>query len=148
MRYGITLGAIIIGMAFAGCEPTDVLGVSSDAACNIDYTAIKANEMIEIEAGLSIYTHFVLEQLSEDDLSEAEIASLDRMQAILDSHNRPVDRQDLMILDSANAQLSDPLVWDRADDRTCEPQMRHIAFIVHCILAPWTQSANISIDEQ
>jgi hypothetical protein len=121
MRYGITLGAIIIGMAFAGCEPTDVQGVSSDAACDIDYAAIKASEMIEIEAGLSIYTRFVLEQLSEDGLSEAEIASLDRMQAILDSHNRPVDHRDLMILDSANVLLSGPLVWDRADDRACEP---------------------------
>ena len=122
MRYGITLGAIIIGMAFAGCELTEVQGVSSDAACDIDYAAIKANEMIEIEAGLSIYTRFVLEELSEDSLSEEEIASLDRMQAVLDSHERPVDRQDLMILDSANAQLSDPMVWDRDDDRTCEPE--------------------------
>jgi len=122
MRYGITLGATIIGVAFAGCEPTDVQGVSSDAACEIDYAAIKATEMIEIETGLSIYTRFVLEELSEDSLSKKEIASFDRMQAILDSRKRPVDRQDLMILDSANVRLSDPLVWDHAHDRTCEPQ--------------------------
>jgi hypothetical protein len=122
MRYGITLGATIIGMAFAGCEPTDVQGISSDAVCDIDYAAIKATEMIEIETGISIYTRFVVEELSEDNLSEEEISSLDRMQAILDSHKRPVDRQDLMILDSANMQLSDPLVWDRTDDRKCEPQ--------------------------
>ena len=37
MRYGITFGAIIVGMAFAGCEPTEVQGVSSDATCDIDY---------------------------------------------------------------------------------------------------------------
>jgi hypothetical protein len=122
MRYGITHGVIIIGMAVAGCEPTDVQGVSSDAACDIDYGAIKANEMIEIETGLSIYTRFVQEKLSEDSLSEEDIATLDRMQAILDSRKRPVDRQDLMILDSANVQLTGPLVWDRADDRKCEPQ--------------------------
>ena len=46
-------------MAVAGCEPADVQGVLSDAACVIDYGAIKANEMIEIETGLSIYTRFV-----------------------------------------------------------------------------------------
>ena len=122
MRSGITLSATIIGLAFAGCEPTDVQGISSNAACDIDYGAIKTAEMIGLEIGLSIYTRFVVEKLSEDSLSAEDIASLERMQTILDSRTRPVDRQDLMILESADEQLLDSTVWDRADDRTCEPQ--------------------------
>ena len=132
MRYGITLGATIIGMAFAGCEPTDVRRVSSDSTCDIDYAAIKATEMNEIETGLSIYTRFVLEKLSEDDLSEEEIGSLDRMQEILDNRKRPVDRQDLTILDSADKRIAGPPDWDRADDRKCEPQDE--TFSLYCSL--------------
>ena len=122
MKYGVILGATIIGVALAGCEPGGVQGISSDAVCDIDYMDSKSTEMNEIEAGLSIYTRIVLEDLSEDSLSTEEIASLDRMQAILDSRERPVDRQDLAILDSADVRLSDRLVWDRADDRKCGPQ--------------------------
>ena len=132
MRYRIGLGTMIIGLALAGCERMNVETVSSDLACDIDYAAIKAIEMIEIESGLSIYRRFVLDELSEEDLSEEEIQSLDRMQEILDSRKRPVDRQDLMILDSADARLSDAVVWDRADDRKCEP--RDETFSLYCSL--------------
>ena len=122
MRYWIGLGIMIIGSGLAGCERANVEAVPSNSACSIDYAAIKAMEMIEVESGLSIYRRFVLDELSEDDLSEEETRSLDRMQIILESRKRPVDRQDLMILDSANVRLSDALVWDRADDRKCGPQ--------------------------
>jgi len=132
MRYGVILGATIIGVALAGCEPGGVQGISSDAVCDIDYMDSKSTEMNEIETGLSIYTRIVLEDISEDGLSTEEIASLDRMQAILDSRERPVDRQDLAILDSADVRLSDRLVWDRADDRKCGPQDE--ALSLYCAL--------------
>jgi hypothetical protein len=132
MRYGITLGALIIGVALAACDPNEVQGVPSDTACNMDYAAIKAAEMIQIETGLSIYTRFVVEKLSEDSLSEEEIASLDRMQAILDSRKRPVDGQDISILTSANLQLTDPLFWDRADDRKCRTEDETVS--LYCAL--------------
>ncbi len=122
MTYWTGFCVTIVGIALAGCEPTDVQDGSSDAACEIDYAAIKATEKIEIEMGGAIYQRFVLQELSEDDLTEEEIESLDRMQVILDSRKRPVDHQDLMILDSADARLSDTLVWDRADDRSCAEQ--------------------------
>jgi len=123
---------MFIGVALAGCERVNVETVPSNSACDIDYAAIKVTEMIEIESGLSVYRRFVLDELSEDDLSEEETRSLDRMQVILDSHERPVDRQDLMILDSADERLSGALVWDRADDRTCELQDE--TFSLYCSL--------------
>jgi len=132
MRYGITLAATLVGAALIGCEPADIQSASSEISCDKDYAAIKAAEMIEIEAGLAIYTRFAREELSEDELSEKEIAALDRWQAILDSHNRPVDLQDLAILDSADLKLSDPATWDRADDRKCEPQDE--IFSLYCAL--------------
>ena len=132
MRYRISISIIIIGAALAGCEPVDFQGVSSDAGCDIDYAAIKAAEMIDIETGLSIYTRFVLEELTEEDLSEEEIAALDRMQEILGSRNRPVDSQDLAILDSADMRLSHPSFWDRADDRKCAVQDK--IFSLYCAL--------------
>jgi hypothetical protein len=132
MRHRIELGIMIIGVALAGCERVDVEAVSSNLACDIDYAAIKAAEMIEIDSGLSVYRRFVVDELSEDDLSEEETRSLDRMQVVLDSRKRPVDRQDLMILDSAALRLSDVLVWDRADDRKCGPQDE--TFSLYCSL--------------
>jgi hypothetical protein len=132
MRYGIRFGVIIIGVSLGGCERADVEAVSSDVACDIDYAAIKATEMIAIETGLSIFKRFVTDELSEEDLSEEEVELLDRMQVILDSRKRPVDRQDLTILDSADMKLSDALVWDRADDRKCGPQDE--TFSLYCSL--------------
>ena len=132
MRHRIELGIMIIGVALASCERVDVEAVSSNLACDIDYAAIKAAEMIEIDSGLSVYRRFVVDELSEDDLSEEETRSLDRMQVVLDSRKRPVDRQDLMILDSAAFRLSDVLVWDRADDRMCGPQDE--TFSLYCSL--------------
>ena len=123
---------MVIGVALAGCERVDVEAVSSNLACDIDYAAIKTTEMIEIESGLSVYRRFVLDELSEDDLSQEETRSLDRMQVVLESRRRPVDRQDLMILDSAALRLSDVLVWDRADDRKCGPQDE--TFSLYCSL--------------
>ncbi len=132
MRYGIRYGVIIIGVALGGCQRVDVEEFSSDVACDIDYAAIKETEMIEIETGLSIYRRFVMDELSEEDLSEEEVESLDRMQLILDSRKRPVDRQDLKILDSANMRLSNTMVWDRADDRKCDAQDE--TFSLYCAL--------------
>ena len=132
MRYGIMLVAAVAGAALSGCERTDLLNVAPETACDKDYAAIKATEMIEIEYGLSIYSRFVREELSEDELGKEQIRSLDRMQAILDSRNRPVDLQDLLILDSANAKLSDPSVWNRADDRKCDPQDK--TYSLYCAL--------------
>jgi len=123
---------MVIGVALAGCERVDVEAVSSNLACDIDYAAIKTTEMIEIESGLSVYRRFVLDELSEDDLSQEETRSLDRMQVVLESRRRPVDRQDLMILDSAALRLSDVLVWDRADDRKCG--LRDETFSLYCSL--------------
>ena len=123
---------MFIGVALAGCERVDLKADSSNLACDIDYAAIKATEIVEIESGLSVYRRFVLDELSEDDLSEEETRSLDRMQVILDSRERPVDRQDLMILDNADVRLSGALVWDRADDRKCELQDE--TFSLYCSL--------------
>jgi hypothetical protein len=129
----IRFGVIIVGIALAGCEPANVEVVSRTMdSCDVDYAAINATEMNEIDAGLSVYRRFVVEELSEGDLSEEEIETLDRMQAILDSRERPVDQYDVMILDSANTLLSSESVWDRADDRKCEPQDE--AFSLFCSL--------------
>ena len=132
MRCLNRLGVAIIGVALAGCQRAEVEAVSPDVACDIDYAAIKATEMIEIETGLSIYKRFVLDELSEEDLSKEEIQSLARMEVILDSRERPVDHQDLAILDSADAMLSGALVWDRADERECQPQDSE--FSLYCSL--------------
>jgi hypothetical protein len=122
MRYWIIFGVTTVCVGLAGCHAEDVEDISSDVVCAMDYSAIKATEIVEIDKGGAIYQRFVLEELSEDDLSQQEIESLDRMQEILDSRTRPVDSQDLMILDRADVILSDPSVWNRADDRKCEPQ--------------------------
>jgi len=132
MRNWSGLGITIISVALAGCDSVNVDTVSSGPPCDIDYSAVKAAEMFDIESGLSVYKRFVLDELSEDDLGEEETQSLDKMQAILDSRKRPVDRQDLMILDSADVMLSDALVWDRADDRKCGPQDE--TFSLYCSL--------------
>lgn len=132
MRYGIRYGVIIIAVAFGGCQPVDVEEVSSVVACDVDYAAIKATEMIEIATGLSVYRRFVMDDLSEEDLSEEEVESLDRMQVILDSRKRPADRQDLEILGSADIRLASTTVWDRADDRKCDKQDE--TFSLYCAL--------------
>ena len=132
MRYGIRYGVIIIGVVLGGCQRVDVEGASSVVACDMDYAAIKATEMIEIEMGLSIFRRFVMDELSEEDLSEEEVASLDRMQEILDNRKRPVDFQDLQILDSADMRLANTMVWDRADDRKCDT--RDETFSLYCAL--------------
>ena len=54
------------------------------------------------------------------------------MQVILDSRKRPVDNQDLTILDSADMRLSDASVWDRADERNCGQQDE--TFSLYCSL--------------
>ena len=69
-----------MGMTLPGCRMVD----ASAAACDVDYAAIKLDEMVEIDNGLSIYKRFVTENLSEEDLSQEEVASLERMQAILE----------------------------------------------------------------
>ena len=132
MRHRIRFGITIIGLALAGCGPANFDGVSSDVGCDINYAAIKVTELNNIEEGLSVHKRFVLEELSEDDLSEEEIESLDRMQVILDSRERPVDRHDFTILDSADMRLSNPSVWDRADDRKCSEQDE--TFSLYCSL--------------
>ena len=75
MRYGIRYGVIIIGVVLGGCQRVDVEEVSSVVACDTDYATIKATEMIEIATGLSIYRRFVMDELSEEDLSEEEVES-------------------------------------------------------------------------
>jgi hypothetical protein len=132
MRYLIRYGVIIIGVALGGCQHVDVEEFSSVVACDIDYAAIKATEMIEIETGLSIFRRFVMDELSEEDLSEEEVESLDRMQVILDSRKRPVDLHDLEILDSADMRLANAMFWDRADDRKCDTQDE--TFSLYCAL--------------
>ena len=132
MRCGIRYGVIFIAVAVGGCQRVDVEEVSSVVACDVDYAAIKATEMIEIATGLSIYRRFVMDELSEEDLSEEAVESLDRMQVILDSRKRPADRQDLDILDSADIRLASTTVWDRADDRKCDTQDE--TFSLYCAL--------------
>ena len=128
MRYVIIISAALTGMTLPGCRIVD----ASDAACDIDYAAIKLDEMVEIDNGLSIYKRFVTENLSEEDLSQEEVASLERMQAILESRERPVDQLDLSILESADAKLADESVWDRADDRKCDAEDE--IFSLYCSL--------------
>lgn len=89
--------------------------------CDTDYAAIKAREIVVLDQGLDIYRRLVRQELTEDDLSDTEIATLDEMQAILDSRSRPVDEADLAILDDAMRRLADPAAWDRSDDRRCSP---------------------------
>ena len=107
-------------VALVSCEPTAVQEAAPEAGCDIDYVVLKATEIADIDTGIALYSRFIREGLSEDDLSTQEIATFERMDEILDSRNRPVDAQDLIILESADAKLSDPLVWNRSDDRTCE----------------------------
>jgi hypothetical protein len=128
----IRLGVTLIGVALASCESAAVEAASSDEGCDINYAAMKATEMTEIELGLSIYKRFVMEELTEDDLNVEEIESLDRMQMILDSRERPVDHQDLTILESADMRLTGPPEWDHADDRKCEPEGE--TFSLYCSL--------------
>ena len=74
----------------------------------------------------------VLGELAEEDLSDEQITLLTRWEAILEHQARPVDRYDLEILDMADALLSGPGAWDRADDRECEPQDK--TFSLFCAL--------------
>ena len=132
MGRKITFSAIIVSVSLLGCDTGFGQNDGSNAACDIDYAAVKEADIVEIEKGLSIYKRFVMEKLSEDDLSKEEIVSLDRMQAILDGRERPVDRLDLSILESADVKLSNEAVWDRADDRKCEPEDEK--FSLYCSL--------------
>ena len=126
------IGITIVCVVLASCEPTAVQGDVSVAGCAIDYVAIKAAEIVDIDAGIALYSRYVVEGLSEDDLTEQEVATFARMEAILNSRSRPVDAQDLMVLENATAKLSDPSVWNRNDDRTCEPQ--DTTFSLYCAL--------------
>jgi hypothetical protein len=128
MRYEFIIGATLMGMTNVGCRIAD----ASDAACDIDYAAIKLAEMAEIDSGFSIYKRFVTENLSENDLDHEEIASLERMDVILKSRDRPVDQLDISILESADAKLADELVWDRADNRKCDVEDE--IFSLYCSL--------------
>lgn len=122
------IGATLLGMIHVGCSMAD----ASDAICDNDYAATKLAEMVEIDNGLSVYKRFVMENLSEEDLGQEEVASLERMQAILESRDRPVDQLDLSILESADDKLADESVWDRADDRKCDAEDE--TFSLYCSL--------------
>ena len=106
--------------------------MSLNSACLHDYARVKAEEISEINIGFNVYKRFVLEDLSEDDLSETEILLLERMEMILESRNRPVDVQDLAILEGAIDRLADQDSWDQADDRKCEVSDKK--FSLYCTL--------------
>jgi hypothetical protein len=132
VKLQIGLRISILGCLFTVCQYVNAQTDSSDKTCEIDYAALKAMEMAEIEYGVSVYRRAVQDGLSEEDLSDEEAQSVERIQALLKSRTRTVDRHDLIILDNADARLSDISVWDRADDRVCEPQDK--TFSLFCSL--------------
>ena len=83
VKLQIGLRISILGCLFAVCQNVNAHTDSSDRTCEIDYAALKAMEMAEIESGLSVYRRAVQDGLSEEDLSDEEAQSVERMQKLL-----------------------------------------------------------------
>lgn len=100
--------------------------------CEKNYAALKDAEMIEITAGDEIIRRFIQDGLTEADLTQAEIDLLQRIEEIQERRTRPVDDADLTILMRADEILASEHIWDRADDRQCEPA--DTTFSLYCAL--------------
>jgi hypothetical protein len=132
MPARLRLAAIAL-LLLAACETdTSRYAAPSASSCDVDYAALKRAEMIELAAAGQVVGRMILGELSEDDLDEQQVRTLKRMQEILDDRERPVDDFDLEILDRAEAMLSGPESWDRADDRECLPG--DTTFSLYCSL--------------
>jgi hypothetical protein len=86
-------------------------------SCEANVAERKQAEIETINAGMAIYR-----TVAEADWTAEQTAQLEAMSDLLDARDRPVDAQDVDILDAARGYLRSPETWDRADDRRCEAE--------------------------
>jgi hypothetical protein len=84
-------------------------------ACPKDYAALKDREMAIIDAGSA------LEDIFDDPsrLSPAQLALVERADALLESRSRIADQRDIQIIDRARRLLGSERTWNRRDTRQC-----------------------------
>lgn len=111
-RFAIAF-VVAASLSAAGCANV------GPASCDRDYAAMSATEIEDIVAGEDVLRRIIRGGLAEGDASPEELAAIERMQAILDDRERPVDAIDLAILERAGEILARPEIWDRHDDRAC-----------------------------
>jgi hypothetical protein len=110
--------------AYAGSAP----------APGCDFEAQIAAELQIADAGEGIAS-----SVPDQSRTAEQQQAVDRADAILDSHDRPVSEADVAILDHALRVLAGEAVWDRADDRECGPH--DTTFSLFCAL----QKASIDV---
>jgi hypothetical protein len=125
------LTCIAVSFLLAACAPQ---GVASNALCASAIEARIAEELRVIDAGERIDA-----TTDEAVRTSEQREAVDRANALMESHSRPVDAHDLEILDRASATLRSESVWDRADDRVCGPH--DVTFSLFCAL----QKASVEV---
>jgi hypothetical protein len=83
--------------------------------CPKDYAALKDREMAIIDAGSA------LEDIFDDPsrLTPAQLALVERADALLESRSRIADQRDIQIIDRARRLLGSERTWNRRDTRQC-----------------------------
>jgi hypothetical protein len=122
---------VAASLLLPACVPQ---GVASDPLCASAIEARIAEELRVIDAGERIDA-----TTDEAMRTPEQREEVDRANALMQSHSRPVDVHDLEILDRASATLRSESVWDRADDRVCGPN--DVAFSLFCAL----QKASVEV---
>jgi len=92
------------------------LGAAAPSSCLAEIERAIASELATIQAGMQVYA-----SVPPDERDERQRALMAETMALLGARERPVSRLDLEILDRAFAILDSEAVWDRADDRVCNP---------------------------
>lgn len=105
LLMALALGGLTTGCAHPAAGAGEIGCVSADAI---------AAEIAVIDQGERIAA-----TIAESDWTSEQRDVVERATALLDSRGRPVDAQDLEILDRSLELLPNEAVWDRADDRQC-----------------------------
>lgn len=84
--------------------------------CGIDYAAIKAEEIAIIDRGIQVYV-----RIHPDERTEEQLGQMAAAFELLSDRERPVDAADEAILERALELFSSEAVWNREDDRDCDP---------------------------
>lgn len=102
--------------------------------CGIDYAAIQAEEIEIIDQGIRIYA-----EVHPDERSAEQAAQVEAAFDLLDDRERPVDDDDVAILERALEIFSSEQNWNREDDRECGQDGEMVS--IFCAL----QSASVDV---
>lgn len=122
---------VLLAASPASSDPPTAPSAKS-SSCSEDYAARKSREMRTIERGLRVHKRALRKGYKESDLSKSELAAFQNRRRILADRNRPVDQQDLEIIETATLMLSQRRNWDHAEQHSCLPPDRY--FGLSCAL--------------